>query len=911
MNSTDSTHQALARGATILTGNARAARRLQLDYGRRQTALNHTAWTTPPICDWRTWLHDLWQQWTFHHPESPILLTSLQEAELWKTAQGDDAHSVVSPESLAALAQQAYSLLCDFQTHPSRRHSWTEPDADRFRHWAHSFDRICAAGNWLSSSRLTEHLTAAAGNSELTLPACVFLTGFDRITPAQQSLLDALQARGIQVELHHPESPTAQVRSLVSASEQAEVETCAHWLRQQLQANPDARLLVLSTSIEKRRGEIDRAFRHILTPQTNLSPDAPSTRAVYEFTLGSPLATVPVIGVALLALRWLASALPQQEVTTLLLSGYLTGSEQERIACARTDTALREHTTLSPLIPLERALQFSPYPLPLPLRHNLQAAFEFASQNHFSTATRLPGSWTELSRIAIEKMAWPGSNTADSVQFQAQRRWEKLLDDLALLDISSQPIPFSKFLSLLSLHAQQTLFAPESLDAPIQIMGPLESAGQVFDAVWFLGATDEQWPSSGRPHPLLPIALQRDTHMPHASSEDDWQLAQSITQRVLASTALITFSRASQNKDGELRPSPIVTALTSEQFSPETVTNTPLPDHFLESWQDSSPIPFSSTAAPGGASLLRDQAACPFRAFATYRLRTGEIPEPDWGLTPIERGNLLHDVLRRFWSEDLPRRIANQTNLKQTIAEGALPSILQHHIDASFHHQLPLHTTETWLLAYLESEKRRLAALLTIWLTHEADRQPFTVEHCEQRLPNVTVGPLQLKLRADRIDQLPDGSRLIIDYKHKTTPISTSVWQGNRPDEPQLPLYAVYGNLENVSGLLFAQISAQKNGFIGRVRDARTQLFADLKDSNPLVKYPYQDFLHDQWMDTLSALAGQFANGEATIQPKLGVKTCQHCPLPQLCRIHEINENAERSLWEAEDEEEELEGEDA
>ena len=910
MTGPETIDQALARGATIITGNARAARRLQLDQGRGQRALGRTAWLTPPILDWHAWLGNLWQEWSFHHPEAPILLTSLQESSLWKTALGDDAHSVVSPDSLAALAQQAYALLCAYQAHPSRRQTWSEPDSERFRQWANSLDRICTSNHWLSSSRIEEHLTTVARNQELTLPVEILLTGFDRFTPAQQSILTALKDCGVSIETLNPGPPHAQIHSLVSVSERSEVEACARWLRRQLEANPEARLAVLCTNVEQRRGEIDRVFRRILTPEIDLSPDAPSPRAVYEFTLGNPIAKVPVVRAAILTLRWFTEPLPQSDVTLLLPSGYLAASEEERLACARADAALRDSAILSPLISIERALAISRNSLPQTLRQRMQTAFDFTSQNHFSTETRLPGAWAELSRIALEKTGWPGFRTADSIQFQAQHRWDKLLEDLALLDLTSQPIVFSDFLAKLSLHAQQTLFAPESLDAPIQIMGPMESAGQSFDAAWFLGATDEQWPSTGRANPLLPIHIQREAGMPHADTSSDLQLAQSVTHRIRATTTQLTFSRARQNKDGELRPSPIVTALAPEEFALDTVANPPDPDSFLEAWQESTLIPFPGGIAPGGSSLLRDQAACPFRAFANYRLRAGEISEPAWGLTSIERGILLHDVLRRFWSDPQPRRIATRDDLLRTITEDALQPTLEHHIDASFAANLPKEINDRWLMAYLDAEKRRLASLLTAWLTEESKRQPFTVETCEQRLPNVTIVPLQLNLQADRIDLLPDGSRIVIDYK--TGLVTASAWQGDRPDEPQLPLYAVYGNLENVGGLLFAQIRPNKTTFIGRIRDARTQLFSDLKDSSPLVKNPYQDAMHDEWQTALVALAAEFAQGEARVAPKHGQQTCQYCPLPGLCRIHEINERAERSLWETEENNgEEPENEDA
>ena len=71
----------------------------------------------------------------------------------------------------------------------------------------------------------------------------------------------------------------------------------------------------------------------------------------------------------------------------------------------------------------------------------------------------------------------------------------------------------------------ETLFAPESQDAPIQIAGPAESAGLAADAIWFMGASEDAWPACGRRHPLLPFEVQREAGMPHARPQLDWDVA--------------------------------------------------------------------------------------------------------------------------------------------------------------------------------------------------------------------------------------------------------------------------------------------------------------------------------------------------------------------------------------------------
>src|ERR1700739_1252178 len=134
---------ALGRGATIVTGSARAARRLHFDFARQQAAQGRQAWSTPAILDWQSWLHQLWQDWSFAHPGAPVLLSPLQERALWQTVQHSDAHLVVSPASLAALAQSAHPLLSAYRAHASREQFWPEIDAELFRQWAQRFDRAC------------------------------------------------------------------------------------------------------------------------------------------------------------------------------------------------------------------------------------------------------------------------------------------------------------------------------------------------------------------------------------------------------------------------------------------------------------------------------------------------------------------------------------------------------------------------------------------------------------------------------------------------------------------------------------------------------------------------------------------------------------------------------------------------
>jgi RecB family exonuclease len=193
---------------------------------------------------------------------------------------------------------------------------------------------------------------------------------------------------------------------------------------------------------------------------------------------------------------------------------------------------------------------------------------------------------------------------------------------------------------------------------------------------------------------------------------------------------------------------------------------------------------------------------------------------------------------------------------------------------------------DMWQRAYLEGEQRRLCTRVGEWLEEEAKRQPFTVVACEEKLKDVDVGGLKLRLRADRIDEVAGQARLLIDYKTGDD-VRAANWTPPRPKEPQLPLYAVFGNVKDVSGVLFARIRAGETCFTGKVKDAETQLFAGLSRSSGLLKDPYTDGLRDAWSAALLDLAEDFLRGEAAVDPKEGCKTCKRCPLPGLCRVAE------------------------
>lgn len=890
---------ALAGGATIVAANARAARAIRLTHAEQQRANGLEMWSSPAIFDWDSWLTFLWKDLD---AAAPLLLAPLQEHALWKRVQREEAKLVVSPDGLASLAQSAYSLLSKYQLHDARKFAWLETDAEHFRQWARAFTQLCRENNWASRSDLESHLTAAVQSGKLELPKRILFAGFDRLTPAQESFLQNLRDAGTQVE-HFPSTQADSSTStlLIADDQRDELLACAQWCRSQLERDPTKHIGVITPDAGSIRAEAERIFRAVLMPQS-LDIAANIAAMPFEFSLGVPLSTVPAIRAALLLVRWIITPLPEDDIAWLLLSGFLSGHSSEIVTLAQFDYKQRDSGSLSPETSLSSFIRNLTRNNSTELHafaERMRSLAQAVDKDHALTERSTHTYWCELVEQLLHLAGWPGFRKPDSAQFQAQKRWQHLLDEVALLDFAGRNVSFVNFLQALERHANDTIFTPESHNAPIQILGALESSGQTFDALWFLGADDSQWPLTGRPHPLLPISIQHQAQMPHSSAAVDTDLASIVTTRIANSAHECVFSYARQNKEGEQRPSPLLAAIFAEER--QTISTAA----YRKQLQVAGPakiepslevittrseiIPWPSDRIAGGADVLKEQAACPFQAFAKRRLAAQTLNSTEWGLNAAERGKLLHRILENLWSPHTLEalRMVSLDDLRKAIAAQRLDEILAHHIGNAFYSLTRDYAEDPWMRAYFASEQDRLFVLLHEWLRCETERQPFEVEAREQRLQDVSVGALKLNLRADRIDALPDGTHLLIDYK--TSDMSAADWQGNRPDEPQLPLYAVYGNVANVSGLLFAQIRAGSTGVVGRVANAQQQLHASLSANSALVSQPYNESMRNEWEEALLHLAEEFLRGEASVNPKHGAETCKYCPLPGLCRIAETN----------------------
>jgi ATP-dependent helicase/nuclease subunit B len=789
---------------------------------------------------------------------------------------------------MALLAEQAYALLSEYEQHSQRRTPWGTEDGDAraFQVWADDFDKECRRNGWISRSaitaRLTERLASSSASGEL------LLVGFDRLTPAATRLLETWTTAGGSWRHLQQENEPDHLRFFVATDFQQELESCAQWLRSKLDENAESRLAVVLPDGHGTRGEIERVFRRVLAPESLLLTERVATPLPFEFSLGIPLSQVEEIRAALFLLRWLTSPIADEELRWLLSSGFLAQTQEETIATAQTYHAFRkrgiflnEWTLHSFLV--EKKLNHTPA-----FRSLMQRLTKFSHEaiaGGVFDETQSPLDWASLAIRLLQIAGWPGAISKGSAHFQILRRWEQLLDEVTALGFDGRTMSFAEFLSALERQSSETVFAEESRGAPVQIMGPLETSGQTFDGIWFLGAEEQNWPAKSNAHPLIPSWISRAAGMPHATAEVDWDLARTATERIAASAPDVTFSYAQRDKDGELRPSPVVKRLFSrpaailqmETSAQEAIGLEPALDQILEPIDDEKFIPFPGGGVAGGSDLLKRQSACPFRAFAGVRLNAQALQSVEMGLSASQRGSPPHNVLEMLW-----KKFQSQEGLIEQRNAGILQATVNEVIREVIDNDPATQHKEGWRAAYYLAERRRLEKLVLEWLEYETRRMPFWDVAVEQEQKHVDIGALRLHMRVDRLDTVAEGRKLLIDYK--TGKVSPKSWEGERPEDPQLPLYASFGELGDICGLLFAQIRAGEIEVKGRAEDAVATVHSELRPQQDLVKKPLTAEMRSQWRTELEKLADSFLRGETTVDPKKPVKTCQLCDLSSLCR---------------------------
>ncbi len=678
-------------------------------------------------------------------------------------------------------------------------------------------------------------------------------------------------------------SPRAEIagdgRALHFDSSEAELAHLARSVRERLEADVKFRTWVCIPDLARRRSEVAAAFDAEFAPgRFTLSSAVPL--AAYALAGGTPLAQHASVRAVLDFLDAANGGVSFVKFSALLRAPWLQESETDAVAAAILECELRDRgpheATLA--VWLKLCDEFRRVKSLPPLAAAVHLSRALATLEASVSAKRL-SEWIPLWLEAFKLGPWVLRQRWSSVEFQAAERFRDLMSALARADGFFGTQSRTAAARLLKRAVGEVSFQAQTGVPPVWVSGQLLDPFLNYQAIFVCGMSSVQWPPPPEAAALLPVRLQREYVVLESDSVTQRVNAEALQQAWKQRAPLCVFS-FSDSIDGQRAQVSALLAKSAADVATPIVRphwRSVDPAPALEEYLDHQAPPFDATLErTHGIATLRAQSRCAFRGFAESRLGAQRLEYPVPGFNQRERGELVHASLEYVWSElkdhaALMRLEAGaEKQLLEEAARRAITTVCRRR-----------HPGERWRAR----EQPRLEHLLGKWLAVERERSPFRVERLEEGGQVATIGGLPFRVRIDRQDELDDGARVVIDYK---TGAAIVDWRGERPDNPQLPVYALL-RPERLVAVAYGRVNAAESRFIAE--SERGNVFKAGDKPQPrkgaMEGEPSFAALIERWRTRIEAIASRFAAGDAAVAPT--ATACQNCPLPGLCRIQSIS----------------------
>ena len=823
----------LDQGATIITPTTRLAQEIHHFYLQ--------SWSKPrpaPTCvSYTTFIRDIYHtHYTAQNKACFYVLSAHHRRFIWRNILQKSIPQNLNVSLIKEIDEtwrHAQQWLIDFN-HPD---FLLTTQTAQYQQWVQAFTHQLHQINALTFEQMIEHVLAIQNPR---LPKQLIWYGFDELTPLQTLLHQFLLKHHTYSWQATPPASQSSTWQCMTKDEYTEREALLVWLKD-LRHQGIQPINVVIPDLTQQFAGLKRWFSQHFK------------EAEFTFFRAQPLDTYPLVAHALHYLKLSKHTLSHHKVNLLVSSPYIKHADVEFLARAEF---LQHHALMeSPFISFVHLVQELTMHAPLlaEVLQNLTAYPAYASINE----------WVTLFLERLEQLGFPGEQAFSSVQYQIYQRLQTVFNEFQSLHFLTSKLSFKEAIATLENLIQTTLFQPQTLQTPIQIMSLSEANNGFGQAMWVMNMTDDNVPRKLKPLTFIPFSLQKKYGMPYALIEQELIQAQNMLKRFASFNQQCVFSYAKLTAEKLNLPSPLIRHLPN--FIPKPGHKSLQPA--LETYQETYQYPLTDQkTTKGGTRLLANQAMCPFKAFAAHRLHLSKPKPPIDGLSFAKRGQLMHKAMELIW-----RTLPNQAALNALSASAITALITQiiERVLAPFKAQKIL--TDT----LYEVEAARLSRLMHAAIIWEKTRPPFKIKALEAQSV-IDVGALQLNVRLDRLDVcLTTGKYLIIDYK-STLP-TTMPWREIRPKEPQLLLYALLDN--RIETLLFAELNAGSFTPKGLCNHGNidTDITSIKKDEN-------WANLRDTWQQSLTKLAHEFKAGVCRPEPTQST-LCQSCEFKSLCRI--------------------------
>lgn len=796
-----------------------------------------------PLClPYKSALIHAYQKLVFLNPhqEHPVLINTHFNQFLWKNIIQSSPH-LTDSEGLLHPINEAWQHAEQWQISPEHPAFQQTQQTQLFQHWWQTFNHKLRQLKLISECQLATYLI---NTNACCFPPFVIWACFDELTPEQLHLQQHLNKQGIQ-QYGYDLATQGNTSSCFAAQDtQEEHQQLLSWVKLKLKEGKQ-RIGVIIPTLQQDARALKRLFKQHISDE------------LFNITLGEPLAKRPIISHALTWLSLPCDHMSSQQTCLLLQSPYTHSAKNEflnRSQCLQDNPLMHRRR-----IPLKRLIK--------ELSNHAPKLGKQLAQLKPYPQTATPSEWIALFEERLNTIGFPGDSSLSSENYQAVNRFISLFDELRPLCFIAPKLTINQALDTIKQLAQNTVFQAEKANTPIQISGLLEASGCEFDCLWVTGVSDQYLPQKNRLSPFIPHSLQKTLNMPHSTPEKELLFARQTLQRLKNGCPDCVFSYSKLKDDNPNLPSRLIASLPSYSITPQPSEHEPLSCSVIQSEDYLLPLTAEETYS-GGTALLANQAKCPFKAFAQHRLQAKPLLTITEGAENKERGQMAHKVMELLWQQ-----IKSQQHLIQ-LSPKALEAMINSTVETAFTSLPTLFDSLHDLSKTIEYE--RLKKIASSCLEWEKQRPSFTIAALEQS-HTLRLGDLTFKVRIDRLDQV-DHKKWVIDYKSSLP--GTKPWHEDRPQEPQLLLYALLD--DNINTLLFLQL---KSG--STLCSGLSELPSLIQGISSIKKETQWDDYKTLWHDQLNQLATEFHQGHCPPDP-VHLSICQSCDFQSLCRFQAI-----------------------
>ena len=873
--------EAIEQQETVVVPSRQKSEAVRLAYAATALERNQTVWLTPDVLPLEAWKAREIERRAASGEALPRLLQPAEDWFVWRqsAARFTDGLELVAGGPLAESLRRASQLAQEFRIDLSRMRappgSETRLLLDVHADVTEKMRSLGAA----SAAELAPQLQCLGGSRVL------FAAGFTQETPSFRTLAASRQEQGCRTRMRALSAAVPNnTRAVFATDSSEELERIADWCRANLNARPDARLLVLAPGAPEARERLVTLIRQAIDPSSAVSADLTrgTPDALVAIEGGMPLSRSPLVAHALRGLAWLARGSEFGDFSVWLCAPYWTVPEPAR---ARLDLWLRERAPLE-IMPREFLKGLESAPDALSGGAKPLAALITNALRELGSGSASPRQWSERFDGTLKALEWPGGRALDSDSEQTRARFKELLDDFGQLATVAGAITRDTAVQWLTELAGRTSFRPASGDALVTVSPQLSDPVTRYDGIWVAGLHADMWPQPVQPDPFLPLEPQIAAGVPAASAAGRARDAQALMNAWRSATPDLTLSAALRAEDVQLAASPLLEPYVARTSREDEKPPLWLPlrlrrEGLTECIEDIAGIPWDvSVRVPSGTRSVELQNLCPFRAYGELRLGSSEMGAPEPGVDAKSRGQLLHVALEKLWgelrgsagllaqsSENLDALIENCVEQAATIVMGPAGAGGRSAVD--------------------RRECRRAMRLVRSLCEIERKRAPFTVRETEFERTLQLAGA-QMRIRIDRLDALGSGGLAILDYKSGRP--APGDWYSERPSHPQLLAYlAAVG--DETRALATVSVTAREVRFDGVAADAsllpKVRTVEQAPEEEPGDAWRYWQ---REWHSRIEHLAEDFVAGVAPVDPR--PKACEYCQVVSICRISDASATA-------------------